>query len=66
MLAKWKNKGGQKNTGSLGIIKSSYVSHCVEASKEIYERQKYGDKADQDPFYDMHYENAKSLLNKLK
>ena len=62
----YKNKGGQTNINSLGVVKSSFSGHFGEASIEKMERTIYGDEADNDPLYDMHFENAKLLLQKLK
>ncbi|GEM_PF-6899623 len=59
------DKGGQKDVNSIGIVKNSLISHSYEAAMETAERVIYGDDADNDPVYDMHFENAKELLKKL-
>lgn len=59
-------KGGQTDVNSLGVVKANLINHCKEAAMEKFERMIYGNKADDDPLNDMHYENAKFLLIKLE
>ena len=59
-----------KNGGnrSLGIVNSGKVGHLIEGGMEWLERKIFGQKADTDPMYDMHFNNACGLLksfNKL-
>ena len=58
-------KGGQKEINSLGIVKTSVSGHVFEGGMEAIERFFYGSKADADPLYDMHYNNATDLIGRL-
>ena len=58
-------KGGRSGANSLGIVKTSGIGHLFEGGLEAIERVLYGSKADSDPFYDMHYNNAASLIYRL-
>ncbi len=40
----YKNKGGQTNINSLGVVKSSFFGHFAEDSIEKMERTIYGEK----------------------
>lgn len=55
-------KGGDVNAHSLGLVKSSLLGHFFEASLEMTERMVFGRKADNDPLFDMHVNNAKGFL----
>ena len=55
-------KGGDVNAHSLGLVKSSLLGHYFEASLEMAERLMFGGKADNDPLFDMHVNNAKGFL----
>ena len=65
-LKLYDTKGGQTDVNSLGVVKSNFIEHVWESGMEIIERLIYKDEADDDPLNDMHYENAKSLLEKLE
>ncbi|GHU86550.1 hypothetical protein FACS1894153_3840 [Bacteroidia bacterium] len=41
------------------------MEHAIESVMEKIERGIYGNKAVDDPIYDMHYSNAKSFLNTI-
>ena len=59
------NKGGRKDANSLGIVQTSGLGHLFEAGMEAIEREICGSKADSDPLYDMHYNNATGLIRRL-
>ena len=56
-------KGDDNN--AIGIIKSNFVAHVYEAAIETIERKIWKANATQDPLFDMHYNNAKNLLNNI-
>ena len=60
------SKGGDPNANSLGIVKTNRLSHIIEAGLEKIERLIYKEKADNDPLYDMHVNNAQQYLKKSK
>ena len=59
-------KGGRDGANSLGIVKTSRLGHLFEGGLEAIERVFCGSKADSDPLYDMHYNNAVGLINLLQ
>lgn len=61
-LKYYPNKGEQKGVNSLGLVKTSGLGHFLEGALEAVERSFHGSKADADPMYDMHYNNARSLI----
>lgn len=54
--------GGEK---ALGVVKRG-LAHHLEGGLEWLERKIFKQKADNDPFYDMHYRNARGLLKALR
>lgn len=65
-LKYYPSKGGDDQANSLGIVKSNFFLHTIEAVKEKVERLLYKDKADSDPLYDMHVKNARAFLKESK
>ena len=59
-------KGGQREANSLGLVKTGIVLHPLEGFVEMFERVIFKDKADNDPLYDMHKNNAKQFLKWIK
>lgn len=59
-------KGGQIEANSLGLVKTGIVLHPLEGFVEMLERIVFRDKADNDPLYDMHKNNAKQFLKWIK
>jgi RHS repeat-associated protein len=60
-LKYYPTKGGEKN--AIGIVKSNSLLHVFEAGMETIERKIWKSNATNDPLYDMHYNNARKLLN---
>ena len=58
----YSTKGGPTNRNAMGVVKSNFWEHSFEAVVEILERYFFGDKADNDPVYDMHVNNARNLI----
>lgn len=63
-LKYYEKKGEEKN--AICVVRSGLIQHCIEASIEMIERLFWGDKATNDPMYDMHYNNAQRLKNYLQ
>ena len=59
----YSNKGGQKGSNSLGLVKTNELSHFFEGLFEKIESVLPN--SNSDPLYDMHYNNASGFLSKL-
>ena len=55
------DKGDIENACSLGLVHTGKLRHYLEAALEMIERTVFT-KADEDPLYDMHVNNAESFL----
>jgi hypothetical protein len=62
----YSTKGKMNNVNAVGIVKSGMIEHIIEAGLEKIERKLFNEFADEDPIYDMHYENAKGFFKKVK
>ena len=59
------NNGEREGANSLGIVQTRRLGHSFEFAMESIERAIWGSKADSDPLYDMHYNNAARLIRRL-
>jgi hypothetical protein len=56
-------KGGEQN--AMGLVKSNWMAHGIEGAIEGIERMLFGNRATNDPIYDMHGGNAINFINKI-